>query len=111
MEKVIPDKNGFVYFQDNKPACWLYAKLSPNKLKSSLPLSDTRGKTHLTAFFIDRTDYLGCNVESNIIKLINKHGEIVINKDSEPIGIWKNKYKKQFYEMKQFILDQLNKIE
>ena len=111
MKKVIPDKSGFIYIQDNKPACWLYAKLSPNKLKSCLPLSDTHSKTHLTAFFIDGRDYLGCGVENDIEKLIYKNGEIIINKDSEPIGIWKNNYEKEFYEMKNFILDQLNRIE
>lgn len=32
MEKIIPDKGGFIYLQENEPVCWLYAKLSPDKL-------------------------------------------------------------------------------
>ena len=28
MNQIIPDKGGFIYFQENKPSCWLYANLS-----------------------------------------------------------------------------------
>ena len=111
MKKVIPDKGGFIYLKENKPACWIYVKLSPDKLKSSLPLSDTFGKSHLTAFFVNGKDYLGCGVENDIIKLMDKIGEILINKDSEAKGIWEESYKEQFYDMKNFILNQLNMFE
>jgi hypothetical protein len=110
MEKMIPDKGGFIYLHEDTPVCWLYAKLSHDKLKSSLPLSNTLGKTHLTAFFIDHRDYLGCGVEDDIVKLINKLGNNPINNDSEPTGIWKESYKEEFYNMKHFILNQLNQL-
>ena len=96
MENNIPDKGGFMYIKENTPLCWMYAKLSPDKLKSSLPLSDTHGKTHLTAFFINNKDYLGCGNEDDIIKLIKKYGDINITNNIIPIGIWKDLYEENF---------------
>ena len=110
MKQKIPDKGGFMYIKENKPVCWMYAKLSPDKLKSCLPLSDTSGKTHLTTFFVDNKDYLGCGIEDDIIKLIKIYGDINITNDIMPIGIWKDLYEKNFLEMKNFILNQLNSI-
>tara|TARA_Y100000022_G_C13093301_1_gene303320 strand:- start:283 stop:615 length:333 start_codon:yes stop_codon:yes gene_type:complete len=110
MRQALPNKAAYVYFHDNKPSCWLYCKLSPDKLKSALPLDNTNGKTHLTAFFVDYRDYLGCSEEKSIEKLIDTYGEININEESEPTGIWNDKYRDEFYSMKDFLLNQLNDI-
>ena len=109
--KEIYNKQGFLYVENNIPKCWFYAKMSQDKLKKALPLSDTENKTHLIAFFVNGTDYLGCAVENDIPNLIEKFGEIPINNDSTPKDKWEKIYNKEFYEMKKFILEQLNSIE
>ena len=46
----------------------MHAELSREKLQKALPLSDTTNSTHITACFVNFTDFLGCSTQSEIQK-------------------------------------------
>ena len=63
-------KGAYLFKKDNDLLLMIYAELDPEELQRALPLSDTTDSTHIKAYFVNFTDFLGCSTQYEIEKEI-----------------------------------------
>ena len=72
------DSGAHLFKKDDELVLMIYAELSSKKLQEALPLSNTTNSTHMKAYFVNFTDFIGCSTQSEIRKEISDYDMVSI---------------------------------
>ena len=61
----LDSKGAYLFKKDNELVLMIYAELSHDDLQKALPLTDVTNSTHIKAYFVNFTDFIGSLLSSS----------------------------------------------
>ena len=71
-------KGAYLFKKGDELVLMIYAELSSKELQEVLPFSKTSNSTHMIAYFVNFTDFIGCSTQSKIRKEISDYDMVSI---------------------------------